>query len=105
MIYVQVQNKEGFKFYTGESNTLTWHLGEDNIELRDTNFPVMRVLSVQADGDELSAIRRELTGIPNQNFGQYSTVLKWFGDDAQFIVANFIIPRVEKVYQLKCLRR
>jgi len=95
MIYIQVQNlvefsKSGYQ----PDYSIGWHLGEDNNLLRDTNFPILHVLSVQADGDELAAIVREVQGIPWKT----ASVQKWFGDDAKFIVANFIIPRVNRTH-------
>jgi hypothetical protein len=60
---------------------LQWHTGE--------NFAGIRTLSneisnVQADGDELEHIKRNFSNIPMTN----KPVIKWFGDDAKFIVAN-----------------
>ena len=47
---------------------------------------VSRVISVTANGEELTIIRNKITGIHNQNHGDTS---KWFGDDAKFITAFF----------------
>ena len=43
------------------------------------------VTEVQADGDELELIRNEMSGIPMSR----GRIVRWFGDDAKFIAANW----------------
>jgi hypothetical protein len=43
------------------------------------------VSSLQADGDELDAIREQFTGIRMHE----GRVVEWFGDDAAFIAMHF----------------
>lgn len=42
------------------------------------------VREVQADGDELQIIQEQFTNTPMSK----NRVVRWFGDDAKFIVAN-----------------
>jgi hypothetical protein len=46
------------------------------------------VSCLQADGDELEAIREQFTGIPMHN----GRVVEWFGDTAKFIARHFKSP-------------
>lgn len=45
------------------------------------------VIEVQADGDELDYIRSRVT----MNNDSNRRVIRWFGDDAKFIVANALL--------------
>ena len=64
-----------------------WHVGERNPLLqRDEVIYVDDVIEVQADGDEL----RWILGL-SYNLGlpfRHGQVVRFFGDDAKFIVAN-----------------
>jgi hypothetical protein len=44
-----------------------------------------QVIEVQADGDELLHITQRFTNLPMTN----GRVVRWFGDHARFIVANW----------------
>ena len=67
-----------------------WHIGEKNpLSLSGNSSPyVAHVIEVQADGNELDHI---LTGWGNLAF-RYGRVIRFFGDDAKFIVANSLRP-------------
>jgi len=61
---------------------LTWHTGEPfPVRGRDVRL----VVEIQADGEELDTIIRQITGIPQTVF---KSSRRWFGDDARFIAAN-----------------
>lgn len=68
---------------TSDSSYSQWHLREP---MPISYEEVTEVLYVQADGDELGIIRRLITGIPMHD----GRVVRWFGDDARFIVAFLI---------------
>lgn len=54
----------------------TWHLGEVYyVDVHD-------VFEIQADGDELEAIRDRIQGIPDVRDAR---VVAWYGDIAKFI--------------------
>lgn len=63
-----------------DRNGPEWHIGK--------KFPISwqgiyDVESIQADGDELGKILREIDGIPKHT----GHVQRWFGDHAKFICA------------------
>jgi len=63
----------------------TWHIDQDLSGLLDN---IHLVKEVQADGDELVWVHKNITGIPQCN-PMIKRVQIWFGDDAKFI-ANCI---------------
>jgi hypothetical protein len=46
------------------------------------------VTEVQADGDELTHVEWKFNNLPMPKVITGHTVVRWFGDDAKFIVAN-----------------
>lgn len=61
----------------------TWYVG--NKITPSLKRAIRDVLEVQADGDELMHILKNFSGIPQHNTRR---VVRWFGDDARFIVGN-----------------
>lgn len=69
-----------------------WHVGKFNpVPSQD----VCRVIEVQADGDELDYLSARfpfvLNNRPQENLNgswQSVRIVKWYGDDARFIVGN-----------------
>jgi len=59
----------------------TWHVGEPTNHLI---FSAEKVIQVQASDDELATIRYHFPNLPIT----MGRVIKWFGDNAKFIVAN-----------------
>lgn len=51
---------------------------------------IEQVTMVQADGEELEAIRYQVTNLPMlvNSYPPIATVQRWFGDHAKFLVAN-----------------
>lgn len=74
-----------FRYPSADSSELVitwhWHVGEPMPE-----FDIHRVLSVQADNDELDHIMYKFPNLPMCKGGR--RVVTWFGDHAKFIVAN-----------------
>jgi hypothetical protein len=66
---------------TNDNDENQWHVGE-----RKLDIAAKYVIEIQADGDELEKIKREVAGIPMTN----QRVVRWFGDDAKFIYANIV---------------
>jgi hypothetical protein len=60
-----------------------WHIGED-FPVNTENFDV---LEIQADSDELEAIRKYFSNIPMSS----RLSVRWTGEMAQFIIDN--MPR------------
>jgi len=53
-------------------------------------IPIALIESVWADGNELIEIIKHFEGIPKRfNRFNLDPTMKWFGDDAKFIVANW----------------
>lgn len=76
-----------------ERRTTEWHIGQElvgPVRLRHESQPVIyhhkvgTVIEIQADGAELDLIVKSelLPYVPNKK------VVRWFGETAQFIVAN-----------------
>ena len=64
--------------------TLSWHIGE---KFSRKNLPALDWgIMVQADGDELQAIRARCSNIPMHS----RSVVRWTGDLARFIVDNVV---------------
>jgi hypothetical protein len=61
-----------------------WNIGSDRPRDWDRNLATCTNLSIQADGDELEAIRRQFTGI-RMHSGRVVTL---FGDDARFVLQH-----------------
>jgi hypothetical protein len=61
----------------------TWHIGEDVPSVKE-------VVEIQADGDELDLITRQVSGIPMLTS---PVVVRWFGETAIFIWHNLIWKR------------
>lgn len=59
---------------------IIWHVGNPYPYIGDYN----NVIEVQADGDELELIRRELYNIRMTN----NRVVNWYGDEAKFIATS-----------------
>lgn len=57
-----------------------WHVGEPIPEV-----DILRVVAVNADGDELQYI---ISRFPNLPYCNHRGLVQWFGDHAKFIVAN-----------------
>ena len=72
MIYIEMANGSVLNWWTGYKNP---------VPATDVNL----VVEVQADGDELSYVLRD-----NEPGFRYGRVVRFFGDDAKFIVANSI---------------
>ena len=71
-------------------DSITWRVDSDvkafHAKLDDvTDDTFSNVELVQADGHELSYIRRFFTNIPDVS---NKSVVSWFGDHARFIAAN-----------------
>jgi hypothetical protein len=62
----------------------SWHVGESSPV---ANIDVMEIEEVQADGDELALIRRNVRNIPDYPSNVH---VRYFGDTARFIVANIM---------------
>ena len=72
-------------FYSinGIGKEIELHVG-DTQGIKKMNFFGLWCLDLQADGNELEAIRNQFTGIPMHN----GRVVKWFGADAAFIAMH-----------------
>lgn len=66
---------QDFHVGNGQNRVTSWNLAE-------------YVKFVQADGDELEAVHAQIEGIPK---AKNVRVVRWFGDDAKFIVDNLRI--------------
>jgi len=78
-----------------------WHIGQycitDEIRINDINY-------ILADDYELKHILDHITGIRmSTTFGKNGEIIPamWFGDDAKFIVANYVLR--EEYYAKKRL--
>lgn len=59
-----------------------WHVGEDfSIPMHETDL----VVSVQADGDELTHVIGKFAHLP---YPRNTRVVRWFGDWAKLIAGN-----------------
>lgn len=67
-----------------ELQSATWHTGEP-CPVPFAN--IKNVEEIQADGGELELILRVCQNIP---VATTTNVMRWFGDDARFIVANVV---------------
>jgi hypothetical protein len=67
--------------YDGETRWATHHIGDG---ILSSGIGVDDIYRVQADGDELNAILKQITGIPFAS----AAVQTWYGDHAKFIAAN-----------------
>lgn len=63
-------------------NAWEWHVGEKNHFVNTAE--ILHIVAVQADGDELLHIYDKVRGLKIAT----GRVIRWFGDDAKFIVAN-----------------
>lgn len=70
---------------------VTWHVGQ-SMPIAYANVPLVR--EIQADNDELDRIRRQISNVPTCN----QRVVRWFGDDARFIVANLDYSPPKLIY-------
>lgn len=68
---------------TESERLIEWHVGDNKLGdiVGDSAFTVM----VQADGDELAVINDEIQGVRK---AYKKRVVRWFGEDARFIVEN-----------------
>jgi len=66
-----------------------WHVGNERLAML---FEPEKVVMVQADGDELTAIFEQFRNIPAAS--GLCRVVRWYGDHAKFIAAN-IQPRFD----------
>lgn len=84
-LYITATHKDGAEW------VCEYHVGKC---LRNEFVEVLKafhdctVMEVQADGNELEAIKRQLENIP---FAKGKRVVRWFGDDARFIIANIVM--------------
>ena len=60
-----------------------WHIGGGSLR---NAIVVEHVQSIQADGDELAAIRSKFGDTIPTSFGE--RVVRWYGETALFIVGN-----------------
>jgi hypothetical protein len=70
---------------------ISWHVGEKFPRITDHVTPTL----IQADGDELDYIllRTEHVRKAGGKDGKgYARVMKWFGEDAKFILHNVLAP-------------
>lgn len=76
---------------SGYEVTGSWHFGT-GVVLLDVRFPAAaKDVYVQADGDELAAVKRLLNGVgsPAGNSGAaWPFCTSFYGDQAKFILAN-----------------
>lgn len=72
-----------FEFKDGK--LISGHVGDDDLVYNIKTYGWERVHMVQADGDELQWIQDALTGIRMST----KRVVRWIGDDARFIAANW----------------
>jgi hypothetical protein len=70
---VERGNKGGWQWHVGEKSPFT------------NTAEILHIVEVQADGDELEHIYNKAIGVRS---AYNARVVRWFGDDAQFIVAN-----------------
>jgi hypothetical protein len=59
-----------------------WHVGETTVEINDYT---KSCVFIQADGDELEAIRSQFSNVPIPN---KKRVVRWKGAMAEFIALN-----------------
>jgi hypothetical protein len=63
-------------------NTYEWHIGDSAKSMNDYG---RQCISIQADGDELEAIRQQFSNLPISNTRR---VVRWTGEMAAFIAMN-----------------
>lgn len=73
MMYIILKNG------TLKGQEIIWNVGNPVPKI-----DVIKVVMVQADGDELGHIESEFSGLP---MGK-GRVIRWFGDHARFIMGN-----------------
>ncbi len=87
MIYItytyMVKHPMGNQF---KETTMNWKLDDDPPLFQEQRE--VRVLSVVADGDELTYLKEHFTGIPFVNGKGDNPSLTWRGDAARFIFDN-----------------
>lgn len=67
---------------SSNASTTIWMIGDwrmNSWEVKDIDF-------IEAHGKELEKILTEIDGIPKCN----SSSVRWFGDDAKFIMSNLL---------------
>lgn len=79
MLYIKLPEGESTTWYTGERCPVAF-------------ADIKNVEEIQADGGELDLILRVCQNIPVVTT---TNVMRWFGDDARFIVAN-VVKKYEK---------
>lgn len=71
--------------HKGMTHDKRWHIGT-KFDTWDQSLERLKLLvEVQADGDELDFISVQYSNIP---MVARNRIVRWFGDDAKFIVAN-----------------
>lgn len=91
MLFVTIRSH----YDPGETTTHSWHVGQNFIAAPHDDHKGEYVSSVQADGDELEFLFRHgqsVLGFPATTDGVPMTVpvMAWYGEKAQWVVANLI---------------